>query len=133
MTTMTQTQEITTPKTITQPRIFAHLNGVALFVGSIVAYGIFSGDWLAFIILLLVPDVSMIGYMVNSTIGAWMYNIVHSYALAIAVMIVGYATGIGTVISIGLILMAHIGMDQIFGYGYKYADAEFSDTHYKRI
>jgi hypothetical protein len=133
MTTMTQTQETATNKTISQPRIFAHVNGLALFVGSIVAYGIFSGDWLAFIILLLVPDVSMIGYMLNTTIGAWLYNIVHSYALAIVAMMIGYAIGVDAVISIGLILMAHVGMDQAVGYGYKYAEEEFSDTHFNRI
>ena len=133
MTTMTQTQKDISQTTISQPRIFAHLNGLALLVGSILAYGIFSGDWLAFIVLLFVPDVSMIGYMLNATIGAWLYNIVHSYALAIVVMLIGYAMGIDAVISVGLILMAHIGMDQMLGFGYKYADAAFGDTHFNRI
>lgn len=133
MTTMTQTTHNTSRTTISQPRIFGHINGLAIFIGAIVAYGVYSGDWLAFIVLLLAPDFSMLGYMVNSTIGAWMYNIVHSYALAIGVIIAGYALGIGVLISLGLILLAHIGMDQTVGYGYKYADAEFSDTHMKRI
>jgi len=130
---MSQTQETTSRTAISQPRIFAHLNGLALFVGSIIAYSIVSGDWLAFILLLLVPDISMIGYMVNSTVGAWLYNIVHSYTLAVAVIVAGFALDHNTIVSLGIILMAHIGMDQIFGYGYKYADGKFSDTHYKRI
>lgn len=133
MTTMTQATNNPSRTTISQPRIFGHINGLAIFIGAIVAYGVYSGDWLAFIVLLLAPDFSMLGYMANSTIGAWMYNIVHSYALAIVVIIAGYALGIGLLISLGLILLAHIGMDQTFGYGYKYADAEFSDTHMKRI
>lgn len=130
MTTMTQTN---TNTSISQPLLFSHLNGLALFVGSIIAYGIFSGDWLAFILLLLVPDLGMIGYLLNKTVGAWIYNTVHSYPLAIILIVAGYALGMDSIISIGLILMAHIGMDQTVGYGYKYADAEFSDTHYKRI
>ena len=133
MTTMTQTTQINSKANLSQPLLFSHLNGLALFAGSIVAYGIFSGDWLAFILLLLVPDLGMLGYVVNSTIGAWLYNFVHSYALAIIIMVAGYALGMDSIISIGLILMAHIGMDQVFGYGYKYPDAEFSETHYKRI
>ena len=133
MITMTQTTQTNTKFNLSQPRLFSHLNGLALFIGAVIAYSIFSGDWLAFILLLLVPDLSALGYMVNSTIGAWMYNIVHSYVLAIIVMFAGYALGMDSVISIGLILMAHIGMDQAAGYGYKYADAEFSDTHVKRI
>lgn len=131
MTTITQSTIKTS--NLSQPLLFSHLNGLALFIGTLVVYGVFSGDWLAFILLLLVPDLSALGYMVSQTIGAWMYNIVHSYGLAIVVMLAGYALGLDSVISIGLILMAHIGMDQAAGYGYKYADAEFSDTHYKRI
>jgi hypothetical protein len=133
MTTMTQTTQTQTKFNLSQPLLFSHLNGLALFIGSIIAYGIFSGDWLAFILLLLAPDFSALGYLVNKTIGTWSYNIVHSYPLAIITMVAGYALGIDSVISIGIILMAHISMDQTFGYGYKYADAEFSDTHYKRI
>jgi len=130
---MTQTAQSNTKMSVSQPLLFAHLNGLALFIGSIVAYGIFSGDWLAFIVLLLVPDLGMLGYLVNKPIGAWIYNIVHSYALAVVIMLAGYALGMDSVISFGLILMAHIGMDQVVGYGYKFADAEFSDTHYKRL
>ncbi len=133
MTTMTQSTQTSTKFNISQPLLFSHLNGLALFIGSIVVYGIFSGDWLAFILLLLVPDLGMLGYMINTRIGAWIYNIIHSYVLAILLMVAGYVLGLDSIISIGLILMAHIGMDQTFGYGYKYADAEFSDTHYKRI
>ena len=133
MTTMTQSTHNTAKMNFSQPRLFSHLNGLALFVGTLIVYGIFSGDWLAFILLLLVPDLSMLGYMVNSRIGAWAYNIVHSYGLAILVMVAGYALGNETIISVGLILMAHVGLDQAVGYGYKYPDAEFSDTHMKRI
>ena len=130
---MTQANQSATRINISQPLIFSHLNGLALFVGSIIAYGIFNGNWLAFILLLLVPDLGMLGYLINKTIGAWIYNIVHSYGLAVILMVAGYAMQMDSIISLGLILMAHIGMDQALGFGYKYADAEFSDTHFKRI
>ncbi len=135
MTTMTQTSNPTTDAkfSLSQPRLFAHLNGLALFAGSILAYGIISGEWVAFILLLLVPDIAMLGYALNTKVGAWVYNIGHSYGLAIALMVAGFALDQTTIISLGIILMAHIGMDQMMGYGYKYADAEFADTHMKRI
>ena len=130
---MTHTTQTETRKSISQPRIFVHLNGLGFLVGAVVAYGAVSGDWLAFILLLLVPDVAMIGYKVNRTIGSWMYNIMHSYILAVGIIILGYTLGINVVVSLGLILLAHIGMDQMMGFGYKYADAEFSDTHISRL
>lgn len=133
MTTMKQSTETTQQNNLSQPRIFTHLNGLALLIGSIVAYGIFNGDWLAFILLLFVPDISMLGYAMNSKVGAWIYNIGHSYMLAISMMLIGYAMGSDNIIAIGLILLAHIGLDQVIGYGYKYADAEFSDTHINRL
>ncbi len=137
MTTMTQstTSEINekTRISMSQPKLFSHLNGLALFIGSVVAFGVVSGDWLAFILLLLVPDLFMLGYMANTKIGAWIYNFGHSYVLAIPVIVVGVALDHNTILSIGIILMAHIGMDQVAGYGYKYGDAEFSHTHMNRI
>lgn len=133
MTTMTASHETANTQAFSQPRIFAHLNGLAIFIASLVAYGIYSGDWLAFIVLLLVPDVSFVGYKINTRIGAWIYNAVHSYVLAVAIILASYALGWSAGIAFGIILFAHIGMDQAVGYGYKYADGKFSDTHYGRI
>jgi hypothetical protein len=135
MTTMTQSNNQTsnTKFNFSQPLLFSHLNGLALFVGSIVAYGVISGEWVAFILLLLVPDIAMLGYVLNSKVGAWVYNIGHSYGLAVVMMLAGFALEQTTIVSVGIILMAHIGMDQMVGYGYKYADAEFSESHMKRI
>jgi len=138
MTAMTQTTATTdTTKSSrfhwSQPRLLEHLNWLAFFVGSIIAFGAVNGDWLAFILLLLVPDVFMLGYALNRKVGAWIYNIGHSYALAVAVIVAGFALDHNTVLSVGIILMGHIGMDQMLGFGYKYADSEFSDTHMGRI
>jgi len=138
MTTMTHTTTTDSNATqsgfsMSQPKLFSHLNGLALFIGSIVAFGAVNGDWLAFILLLLVPDLFMLGYLANTKIGAWIYNFGHSYVLAIPVIIAGLALDHNTILSVGIILMAHIGMDQTAGYGYKYSDAEFSETHMNRI
>lgn len=36
------------------------------------------------------------------------------------------------VVEIGIIWAAHLGMDHLFGYGFKYA-SRFKDTHFERV
>lgn len=128
-TTHPTTKDITS---VSQPRLLTHLEGLAVFVAAIALYSQYSGDWLAFIALLLVPDVSMIGYLANPRLGATIYNIAHTYtlplALGLAALLGGWSLGVG----LALIWLAHIGMDRAVGYGLKYASG-FKDTHLSRI
>jgi hypothetical protein len=90
----------------------------------------FSWWWLA--VLFLVFDVSMVGYLRDPAVGAWVYNAVHSY--------IGPALcGIGAVVdgSRGLAFLAlvwafHIGIDRLLGYGLKLRD-RFTSTHLGEI
>lgn len=84
-----------------------------------------------FIVLLFAPDISMIGYLLNNKIGAILYNIIHTYSLSVGVVICGLLLN-ETILAIGLIWSAHIGMDRMFGYGLKYP-TEFKDTHLDRV
>ena len=83
-------------------------------------------------VLLLVPDVSMIGYLHNTRTGALTYNLVHTYALPVLLIVVCTATGTTLLLQLGLIWLAHIGMDRSVGYGLKYPNA-FKDTHLGRV
>ena len=56
---------------------------VFLFISGIIAYSETEKSWWLFAVLFFTPDISMIGYLVNSKIGAWIYNFFHHYALAI--------------------------------------------------
>src|SRR5664279_2893665 len=56
------------------PRPLLHLEGAAVFILSLFAYHWNHGSWLQFAVLFLVPDVSMIGYLANTRIGAITYN-----------------------------------------------------------
>ncbi len=85
-------------------------------------------QWWLFPLCLLLPDVSMIGYLINSKIGAWLYNFFHHKLLAIFVLVLGFYLKIQTVEFIGIILFAHAAMDRIFGYGLKFED-DFKHTH----
>ncbi len=104
------------------------LEELAMFVGCIYLLNVLDVPWWIYIILLLGPDVGMIGYLVNDKIGAISYNIVHHKGLAIAVYAAGMYFQQEELQLIGLILFGHSSMDRMFGYGLKYFDG-FKHTH----
>lgn len=77
---------------------------------------------------LLAPDLSMIGYLVNTRVGAILYNVVHHKALAVSLYILGFWLNNAGLMLAGVVLFAHSSMDRVFGYGLKYAD-DFKNTH----
>jgi hypothetical protein len=116
---------------LSQPRLLLHLEGLALLITVGIIYGQISGDWLLFAVLLFVPDVSMLGYMVNKSVGATVYNLGHFVGLPLALAGIGVMTAQPTLVSIALIWLAHIALDRAAGYGFKYNTA-FKDTHMQR-
>lgn len=84
--------------------------------------------WWWFPALLLVPDISMIGYAINNKIGAYFYNIAHHKGLALLIYVIGLSIGAVSVELAGIILFAHSSIDRLFGYGLKYVDS-FQHTH----
>lgn len=87
---------------------------------------------LLFFLLLLIPDVSMIGYFINTKIGAILYNIVHHFSIPIILLTFGVILNLSSFIPITLIWIAHILMDRVFGFGLKYAN-NFKETHLQKI
>jgi hypothetical protein len=81
-----------------------------------------------FLAFLLVPDVSMVGYLFNSRIGAYTYNLVHHQGVGLLVLLIGYLMNHPETIFAGLILVGHSSMDRMLGYGLKYSD-DFKNTH----
>lgn len=84
--------------------------------------------WWWFPVLLLTPDIGMIGYIINPIIGAFTYNLFHHKAIAILIGVAGFYLGNTLFILIGVILYSHASFDRIFGYGLKYTDS-FKNTH----
>lgn len=95
-------------------------------------YGANGGPWLLVILFLLVPDISMLGYLRDPRLGAFTYNVVHNWALGLAVLGIGVWSAMAWVVLVGAILVAHVGMDRVLGYGLKLPSA-FQDTHLGRI
>lgn len=108
-------------------RIIA-LEEAAMFGLSIYLFNQLSFAWWWFVLLILAPDLSMLGYLINTRIGAMIYNFFHHKAVAIVVYIVGLYLNNGVVQLIGLILFGHSSMDRMMGYGLKYPD-NFQNTH----
>lgn len=104
------------------------LEGALVFVTSIYFYFQMSGNLWMLILLLLVPDVFMIGYKKNNIIGARVYNLAHTYIIPGVLIFAGYKLNIKSLIYLGLIWSTHIGMDRLMGYGLK-KDSGFKDTH----
>jgi len=73
--------------------------------------------WWIFFVWLLLPDVSMIGYVVNTRVGALLYNLAHHQGLALVILITEiYFTLPGLALA-GIILFGHSAMDRLLGYG----------------
>jgi hypothetical protein len=109
-----------------------HLEGAALFGVSLVLYWRLDGNWVVFVVLLLAPDLGMLGYVRGTRLGAATYNLFHTSAIPLIVATVALLAGETLVVSLALIWLAHIGMDRALGYGLKYPTA-FKDTHLQRL
>lgn len=70
----------------------------------------------------------MLGYIVNTKVGAFTYNLFHHKGLAIAIYLLGVYFQNSQVQLIGIILFSHASLDRFFGYGLKFSD-NFKHTH----
>ena len=111
-----------------KPKIWLRLEGLVLLIGTIVAFSQQNQHWWLYPALLLVPDIFMVGYFANSKVGAFFYNLGHSYPLPALLTYLGWHNKSYLTIAIGVIWLGHIGWDRFFGYGLKY-DTRFKDTH----
>lgn len=113
-------------------KFLLHAEGLAVLLLSIYFYQYNQFSWLLFFILLLAPDISMLGYLFNNKIGMIVYNIFHTYITTLIVIFCGSVFSIPVILAIGIIWSAHIGMDRMFGFGLKYSTG-FNDNHLNRI
>lgn len=82
----------------------------------------------AWLLLFFSPDISMLGYLVNTRTGAYTYNLFHQRGLALALIALGLLMANNTLIATGILLFAHSSFDRMMGYGLKYTD-NFKHTH----
>lgn len=99
-----------------------------LFIFCIYLFSLTDYSWWLFPALLLLPDLSMIAYLLNPKIGAICYNLAHHKGIAIGFLVLGWHYALSAIALTGIILLAHSAMDRVFGYGLKYTDS-FQHTH----
>jgi hypothetical protein len=80
------------------------------------------------VLLFFTPDIGMLGYLVNTKLGAFCYNLFHHKGIALAIAAFGYYFHNDVLTAIGILLFAHASFDRIAGYGLKYEDS-FKNTH----
>lgn len=114
------------------PRVLLHIEGVAVAGSAIALYFNAGYPWWLFVALVLAPDLSMVGYLAGPAIGTAAYNGVHTYALPVVLAAIGVVVDAEIAVQLGLIWIAHIGIDRALGYGLKYPTA-FMDTHLQRV
>jgi hypothetical protein len=105
---------------------------LAMFVAGLVFWLTRDGSLLLLVPGLFAPDLSALGYLAGPRVGAVIYNAVHNFVTALAILGLGWWLRSEGLILAGAILFGHIGMDRMLGFGLKLSTS-FSDTHLGRI
>jgi hypothetical protein len=113
-------------------KLLLKLEDLVEFVFAIFIFSYLDFAWWWFPAMILVPDLSMIGYAFNTKVGAVLYNFFHHKGLGIIVGMAGFVLGNQQLMFAGTILFGHSAMDRSFGYGLKYPDS-FKNTHLGQI
>ncbi|MBF2709329.1 DUF4260 domain-containing protein [Flavobacterium soyangense] len=103
-----------------------------LFLFGIYLFNQLDYAWWWFLVLILTPDLSMIGYAFGNKSGAFLYNLFHHRAIALVLYLAGIYSSNNLIQLTGIILFAHSSMDRMMGYGLKY-ETGFKFTHLGEI
>ncbi|MBL7937781.1 MAG: DUF4260 domain-containing protein [Flavobacteriales bacterium] len=119
------------------------LEELAQFLLCAIALHQFDVAWWVYVLLVLGPDIGMLGYLVDQRVGAITYNVLHHKGIAVLLLLFAvpsmaevlllWASDMGEVratppLIAGIILFGHASMDRMFGYGLKFGD-NFHHTH----
>jgi Domain of unknown function (DUF4260) len=74
---------------LTRPSLILRAEGGVIFCASLLLYGEARARWILFVALVLVPDLSMLGYLSGARLGAAIYNVVHT--LVAPLLLIGFS------------------------------------------
>ena len=109
-------------------RLILQAEGAVLAALAIWLYAGTGAGWLLFAVLILAPDLAMVGYLRGPALGAHLYNAAHTTLAPAVLFAVGWLAGWGWATPVALIWAAHVGIDRAIGYGLKDVTA-FRRTH----
>jgi len=108
--------------------ILVRFEWAATLVAAVFAYWWLGASWALFAVLILAPDLSMLGYLVGPRVGAVVYNAVHTLIGPLALLGAALLFPLSWAMPVAVIWLAHIAMDRTLGYGLKLSTG-FADTH----
>mgnify|MGYP000386249926 CR=1 FL=1 len=108
------------------------LEDTAFFLLSLYFFLQLDISWWWYAAFILVPDIGMIGYAMNKSIGAVTYNIFHHRGIAVLLLLISWYSHVFWLEVVAVILLSHGSLDRIFDYGLKYKD-DFKHTHMQEL
>ena len=117
---------------LTHPNLLLRAEGGMVFGASLLLYGELRASWILFVVLVLAPDLSMLGYLLGIRFGTALYNLVHALVAPLVLIALAIFYKQRWLLPYGLIWTAHIGVDRLLGFGLKYP-TQFRDTHFQRL
>jgi hypothetical protein len=113
-----------------RPDVLLRLEALLTLAVVDIAYQHFyPGRWGVFALLFLVPDLSLLGFMLSrGRLAAAIYNLAHNCVLPLALGLSAWHWGWRLGGQLALIWVAHIAFDRVLGYGLKFP-GEFKFTH----
>ncbi len=104
------------------------LEGLFIAITGLVLFNSEATNWWPWILFLLVPDLSMVGYLINNRVGAFLYNLGHSLVFPLLLLLLVSPLNSRTALYIASLWLVHIGVDRLMGFGLKLNDG-FRHTH----
>lgn len=111
--------------------LIQRLEGLAVAAASSVLFVVEGYAWYWLLVIFILFDLSMLGYVHHERTGALAYNLIHNYALPIALTLASLTFDWSLGVFVGLTWLFHVGVDRAFGYGLK--GSSFKDTHLKKL
>jgi hypothetical protein len=113
---------------IPSPELVLRLENAAIALFCVWGYAQLGGTWWLFVGLFLLPDLSMVGYLLGNRMGATSYNLFHTHSLPIGLFVLGVVLSSSLAMQCGLVWFFHIAFDRAVGYGLKRSTG-FKHTH----
>jgi hypothetical protein len=110
------------------PKIWLRLEGLCWFITASYFFTFQDYSWRFFAPLFLVPDISFIGYLFGTRIGAYCYNTMHAEVGPLILGLTGFILNSPLAVVLATIWICHVGFDRMLGFGLKYVD-DFKHTH----
>ncbi|MBS0635835.1 MAG: DUF4260 domain-containing protein [Verrucomicrobia bacterium] len=113
---------------LTKPTVLLRLEALFLFCVCLYVYSYLDGSWMLFFATFLIPDVSLLGYVVGPKTGASLYNIFHTELWSALLLGASLYFSMPLLLLLAIIWFSHINLDRLLGIGLKYPDS-FKHTH----